>query len=148
MRRFGLAICISLIVLVVGAVVFTRENPNDRQSADTSNMLVAAIGESERSRLELADVSDCRGQALAGQEPGLGASSSKQAREDLGRHSDLVAEYCECKFRGTARFMTKGEMVKQWLSTTAGLREPLSARTKERLDRVVANCASEYGLRI
>ncbi|MFI4995027.1 MAG: hypothetical protein ACHQAQ_04490 [Hyphomicrobiales bacterium] len=144
MQRIALAIAAAAAV-VSAALVF---HSAAHHTTDSSSMLVANIVEPERDLLKLADVSDCKDQAVAGEETRLDASGSKMAREELAQHREFVAHYCECKFHHTAKFMTKDEMIKQWLTTSSGFSEPLSPQSKGRLDRVVENCALKYGLRL
>jgi hypothetical protein len=146
MQRIALAIAAAVAVLSAALVFQTTARAH--HATDSSSMLVANIGEPERDLLKLVDVSDCKDQAVAGQETQLEASGSKVAREELAQHRELVAQYCQCKFRHTAKFMTKDEMIKQWLTTASGFSEPLSPRSKGRLDQVVENCAQKYGLRL
>jgi hypothetical protein len=145
MQRIALAIAAAA---VISAAFVFHTAARAHHTTDSSSMLVANIGEPERDLLKLVDVSDCKDQAVAGEETRLEASGSKAARQELVQHREFVAKYCQCKFHHTAKFMTKDEMIKQWLTTSSGFSEPLSPKSKGRLDRVVENCALKYGLRL
>jgi len=114
--------------------------------ADAPDEIVANTPVMEHRMLELADVATCRDEVVAGQDRTLEASMSRRARQDLAGKPGLVAHYCECKFAGTAAFMSKREMVTQWLSASAAFSDPFPHETRAKLDHVAENCAQRYGL--
>jgi hypothetical protein len=144
MQRIAVGIVgVAGILLAAASVYVTSAGSH---ATDSSSQLVVNASPKERHALKLVDVAGCRDEVVAGQEKRLDSSSSRIERQELARQTDLVAKYCTCKFRETETFMTKREMVTQWLSASAGFSEPLPTDTRARLDQVVEECAQKYGL--
>jgi hypothetical protein len=91
-------------------------------------------------------VKACRDEVVAGQDSKLAASYSRVERQELARKADIAAQYCMCKFAGAETFMTKREMVTQWLSASADFSRPLPDGKRAKLDQIAENCAQQYGL--
>jgi hypothetical protein len=144
MQRIAIGIVGSAGILLAATSVYLTSAGS--HATDSSSQLVVNVSPKERHALKLVDVAGCRDEVVAGQEKRLEASSSRLERQELARQGGLVAKYCACKFHETETFMTKREMVTQWLSASAAFSEPLPSDTKARLGQVVEECAERYGL--
>jgi hypothetical protein len=149
MQRIATTILLGILgiaaVLIASSVIHKSFARN--HVTDSSNQLVADVSPKERHMLKLVDVAGCRDEVVAGQEAKLSVSSSRIARQELARREDLVIGYCKCRFSEAEAFMTKREMVTQWLSASAAFSDPLPSDTRARLDQAVEDCAQKFGLR-
>jgi len=135
------------VAAILVATAYFHQCSAGTQAAAGPHQIVADVPALERDLLMQVDVKGCRDQVIAGQEDRLSASSSRIERQELARQGELIAKYCTCKFHETETFLTKGEMITQWLSAQATLSDPLPKDTRAKLDKVIEDCAERYGLR-
>jgi hypothetical protein len=145
MQRIIMSVAGLTALFVVSAAVY-RSAAIGRATERLSELVVNAPP-SEHRLLEQVDIASCRDEAIAGQDRTLAASSSRLERQDLAQKAGIVVEYCRCKFAGTEAFMTKSEMVTQWLSASASLSDSFPRDTRAKLDQVALSCAEQYGLK-
>jgi hypothetical protein len=146
MRRIIIGVAAVAALLVASAAMY-RSSAIGHATGSSWTELVVNTPASEHHLLKQVDVASCRDQAIAGQDRTLAASSSRLERQDLAQKAGVVVEYCRCKFAGTEAFMTKSEMVTQWLSASASLSDSFPHDTRAKLDQVAETCAEQYGLR-
>ena len=63
------------------------------------------------------------------------------------REPGLVAEFCGCKFEATARFLTKGDLVMNWLSPAGSAGGAYRNTGHREVDGAIDECAETFGLR-
>jgi hypothetical protein len=135
-----------LAAILMGTAAFLKASAG-HVSKDGSDKLVIDIPEGEHALIEHVDLAGCRDQVVAGQETQLYASSSRAERHELASEPELVAKYCNCKFEAAETFMTKRQMVTNWLSASAASSKPLPSAIRKRFEQVIEDCAQAYGLR-
>jgi len=143
------ATAVVALLLVTGSICaqFVAGIAAGRPNQLGSSHLVAGLSPGERDLIRQVDIADCRARVVAGQETGLEAGDTAWERGSLMREPSLVVSLCSCKFEATAQFLTKEDMVTNWLSSTSPAHGGYSTKTQAIVDGALRDCAQSVGLR-